>query len=55
MRTYVIGRDGQPEVGFYSLDASNALAVKGARLLYHLNYTHAKIGFERERQCDCGS
>ena len=55
VRTYVIGPDGQPGVWFYSLDASNALAVKGARLLYHLNYMHAKIGFERERQCDCGS
>lgn len=55
VRTYVIGPNGQPGVWFYSLDASNALAVKGARLLYHLNYMHAKIGFERERQCDCGS
>jgi len=55
VRTYVVGPDGQPGVWFYSLDASSALAVKGARWLYHLQYMHATIDFERERACDCGS
>lgn len=55
VRTYVVGPDGQPGVWFYSLDASSALAVKGARWLYHLKYMHAKIRFQQNRNCDCGS
>ncbi|WP_087149632.1 YqjF family protein [Mariniblastus fucicola] len=54
VRTYVIGPDGQPGVWFYSLDATNPVAVRGARWLYNLQYMDAEIQFERERVCDCG-
>src|SRR5215211_3970667 len=42
VRTYV-HRDGIPGVWFLSLDASNALAVLGARLAFHLPYFHARM------------
>lgn len=42
VRTYV-HRDGVPGVWFLSLDASNVLAVWGARLGYALPYFHAAI------------
>src|SRR3984893_12789066 len=37
VRTYVV-RDGKPGVWFFSLDAANAVAVRGARTLFHLSY-----------------
>ncbi len=42
VRTYVL-RDGKPGVWFFSLDASNALAVWGARHLFHLPYFPAEM------------
>lgn len=55
VRTYVIGPDGHRGVWFYSLDATNPVAVRGARWLYNLQYMDAKIKFDREQGCDCGS
>ena len=43
VRTYVIGPDGRRGVWFYSLDATNPIAVRGARWLYCLNYVDAAI------------
>jgi hypothetical protein len=47
LRTYVHlgGRD--PGVWFFSLDASSALAVLGARAFFHLPYWHARMHTER--------
>ena len=42
VRTYVVC-GGKPGVYFFSLDAANRLAVKTARLLYHLPYFHADM------------
>lgn len=42
VRTYVT-IDGKPGVYFFSLEASNLLAVKGAQSIYHLPYSHAKM------------
>ena len=42
VRTYVT-HDGKPGVWFYSLDATNWLAVRGARALFHLPYYDARI------------
>nr|WP_262365958.1 DUF2071 domain-containing protein [Bacillus sp. E214] len=42
VRTYVI-LNGKPGVYFFSLDASNWLAVKGARTLYHLPYWYTDM------------
>jgi uncharacterized protein len=47
MRTYVHHR-GEPGVWFFSLDASNALAVPAARAAYHLPYFHAEMSLEEE-------
>lgn len=47
LRLYV-ERDGKPGVWFLSLDASNALAVWGARRVFHLPYYHAHIAFTVE-------
>lgn len=55
VRTYVIGPSGQRGVWFYSLDATNPIAVRGARWLYHLKYMDAKIQFKSEKGCNCGS
>lgn len=55
VRTYVVGPEGQKGVWFYSLDATNPVAVRGARWLYNLQYMDAKISFDRDRGCDCGS
>ena len=44
VRTYVVGPDGRSGVWFYSLDATNPIAVRGARWLYCLNYVDAKMG-----------
>lgn len=42
VRTYVT-LDGKPGVYFFSLDAANWLAVKGAKTLYHLPYWYANM------------
>lgn len=55
VRTYVIGPDGRKGVWFYSLDATNPVAVRGARWLYNLKYMDAKIKFKRDKGCNCGS
>ena len=60
VRTYVT-LDGKPGVYFFSLDAANWLAVKGAKTLYHLPYWYSKmkiknsganVEFESKRQHD---
>lgn len=45
VRTYVIA-DGKPGVWFFSLDAASSLAVRGARLGFHLPYFHARMRCE---------
>lgn len=47
VRTYVT-RDQRPGVWFFSLDADSPLAVRGARLMYHLPYHDAAMKSERE-------
>ena len=42
VRTYVT-LDGKPGVYFFSLDAANRLAVKGAKTVYHLPYWYARM------------
>ncbi len=42
VRTYVT-LDGKPGVYFFSLDAANWLAVKGAKTLYHLPYWYSEM------------
>lgn len=42
-RTYVRGPDGQAGVWFWSLDASRAIAVAGARLAYGLPYAWSRM------------
>ncbi len=44
VRTYVT-HGGKPGVWFFSLDASNPLAVWAARRFFHLPYKHASIDF----------
>jgi uncharacterized protein YqjF (DUF2071 family) len=52
VRTYVT-RDGKPGVYFFSLDASNPVAVQTARLLAHLPYYTASMAVqEREGWID---
>lgn len=51
VRTYVrprgtSGDDARSGVYFFSLDASNRLAVEGARRLFHLGYVHARMSIE---------
>lgn len=48
VRTYVT-YGGKPGVYFFSLDAGNALAVYGARLLYHLPYFRASMSVHEAR------
>jgi uncharacterized protein YqjF (DUF2071 family) len=47
LRTYV-HMDGIPGVWFFSLDASNLLAVLGARFGYSLPYFHARMRLREE-------
>lgn len=47
VRTYVT-LDGKPGVWFFSLEATNRLAVRFARKMFHLPYMDAKIDF-----CNC--
>lgn len=46
VRTYVV-HDDKPGVWFFTLDATNKVAVRVARTLFHLNYVDAKITAER--------
>jgi uncharacterized protein len=46
VRTYVV-RKGIPGVWFFSLDASNPVAVRGARRFMHLPYFDAEMEAER--------
>ncbi len=43
VRTYVLPKGGKPGVWFFSLDASSALAVMGARTAFHLPYYNAAM------------
>ena len=45
VRTYVTAR-GKPGVYFFSLDATNSLAVAGARRFFHLPYFAAEMSLE---------
>jgi uncharacterized protein YqjF (DUF2071 family) len=47
VRTYVTA-EGKPGVWFFSLDASNPLAVRGARTVFHLPYYDAAMTVERD-------
>jgi uncharacterized protein len=49
VRTYV-HHNGIPGLWFFSLDASNPLAVSGARFSFALPYYHARMGLEIEDQ-----
>ena len=56
VRTYVRDAEGKPGVWFFSLDASNALAVRAARRLYKLPYFDARMSLERRdgwREYEC--
>lgn len=48
VRTYVHDRRGRPGVWFYSLDASQGLAVALARRFFHLPYYRAAMGRVRD-------
>jgi uncharacterized protein YqjF (DUF2071 family) len=48
LRTYVHHRGADPGVWFFSLDASSALAVLGARAFFHLPYWHARMAVEQD-------
>jgi len=48
VRTYVIA-EGKPGVWFFSLDAANPLAVRGARYTFHLPYFDARMACLRHR------
>ena len=47
VRTYVKAQ-GRAGVWFFSLDAQNPLAVRGARLAFHLPYMDARMHLERD-------
>ncbi len=52
VRTYV-QLNGKPGVWFFSLDATNPLAVRFARSTFHLKYMDAKISFRgKDQSCD---
>ncbi len=48
VRTYVHDAEGRPGVWFYSLDANQWLAVKIARMFFHLPYEHAEMSAKVE-------
>jgi uncharacterized protein YqjF (DUF2071 family) len=55
VRTYVI-HEGKPGVWFFSLDAASKLAVRAARIGFHLPYFDARMRCEpREGWIDCHS
>jgi uncharacterized protein YqjF (DUF2071 family) len=47
VRTYVVA-EGKPGVWFFSLDAASKMAVRGARVGYHLPYFHAEMSIRVE-------
>ena len=47
VRTYVT-IDGKPGVYFFSLDATNLLAIMVAKTFYHLPYVHADMKSENK-------
>ena len=47
VRTYVQA-EGKPGVWFFSLDATNPLAVRGARAIFHLPYMQARMAVRHE-------
>jgi uncharacterized protein len=47
VRTYV-ERDGKPGVWFFSLDATNPLAIWAARTFFHLPYFRARMSLKRD-------
>lgn len=47
VRTYVRDQSGRSGVWFFTLDATHRLAVRIARLTYHLAYTNAAMSCER--------
>lgn len=51
VRTYVHLRGRDPGVWFFSLEATNWLAVRVARTLWRLNYYHARMNVVREGDC----
>lgn len=48
VRTYVHHRGRDPGVWFFSLEATNWLAVRVARALWRLDYYHARMSVERQ-------
>jgi uncharacterized protein YqjF (DUF2071 family) len=48
VRTYVHAGGRDPGVWFFSLDASNPVAVVLARSLFHLNYQRARMSLDRD-------
>jgi hypothetical protein len=50
VRTYVTERGERPGVWFFSLDATQWLAVRAARRFFHLPYMDARISIERDDQ-----
>jgi uncharacterized protein YqjF (DUF2071 family) len=48
VRTYVHRGGADPGVWFFSLDASSALAVLGARAFFHLPYWHARMDLDHD-------
>lgn len=48
VRTYVHHRGRDPGVWFFSLEATNWLAVRVARALWRLNYYHSQMSVARE-------
>ena len=48
--TYV-KTEGKPGVWFFSLDATNPLAVRVARFAFHLPYMDARMEIEQEEDC----
>jgi len=53
VRTYV-SVDGKPGVWFFCLEASNPLAVRVARNLFHLRYMDARIGMKNCGELNTG-
>ena len=47
IRTYVTHQGGKPGVWFFSLDATNPVAVRVARSLFHLRYMDAKMSLNK--------
>ncbi|MGH9333712.1 MAG: YqjF family protein, partial [Vicinamibacteria bacterium] len=49
VRTYVVAEE-KPGVWFYSLDATSRLAVRGARVSFHLPYFDARMSVRRQEE-----